>query len=427
MGGLSQVDLGGLCKAFEVMGEDGSGQSYAHRICDTLDLTQGSYSPYLYRDSYGDGMVRVPTYEAIGGRRQISEHRYLTESGAIMGGPARDRWEAGRVDSTIARYFIAAAFGIEELTDRVGIDLGLVKYLRSLTGICANNPSGCLQGSTASRTKQKWGAVKQEQARVAGERTRLEARRREVQQIAQGYRYIEVRVQAKDDLLVKTAHWRDQLVTDPKTFAECDRAIALYTEMIAVAQAMLDRENTSGRDQWMRDQIAMYRTKIPQQRKTFIEAERKRRVTSGFILVHNYDKFSDPMEKADACFEKVTPQGLKQQYCALKNQSMMIAGLHRKMDNYPEKDVCLRHGAPREKSCTSSDRNQWGCTCKTVSANPYSIGSGWSHTVCEGTYTYTPCLESGTKGKDYTDDELISGAQWMCSQATSCSVEYIGH
>nr|HPQ81950.1 hypothetical protein [bacterium] len=282
-----------------------------------------------------------------------------------------------RTDSELARYFIAGAFGIGELTDASGLDMTIVEGLRGLYGACLKDEKNCLDSPQARKVSSAWQAILDERERARVAKRALDAKKTEVAGLQQAYEKLVDKVVDRGQLAVGVAPYKSNMPVLPSTMEDFETAGRLLNGMIEVAKAVISSDEKRMEDDRRRAELVHYRAENPSMRVKIKNA------------MGPYWRFTKAYDAGMKCMPM--PRNSEEEYCVEKNKYEMGVWLEWAAREHPEGWRCLEY---ETKEVLFTKRDSGGATSKTE------------------------CVRWEPKGRDTSEEEAVSKAMSYCS--TTC-------
>ena len=376
--GATKVDFAAYCEAFQALSRaDGSA------ICAALNpSSQKAAIDFLYREEKGDGAIRAPEYGIVKGKAQEIGSLWLLEDGTIRPGGAGGWLNAQALDPEEGRYFIAGAFGVEELAAGASLDPDIVDGLRDLYGVCLKDEEGCLESPQGKGVAARWKEIKAARESVRAAKQLFDETKAAVLKLGRRYEVMAAALNDQKGLLVGVAPYEGTMPSNPTTLEEYRQAGRLFAKKIAVVQSLLAQEDAARAQQNKQVELASYRSKNAGMRKRISQAERL------------YWRFTNAYDEALKCMPMPTTFG--EQYCVEKNKYTMGKALESLAYSHPAKSVCDRS----EERCDKSYFR-------------FAGSSGDHDSKCSSV-----CVSSHTEGRNTSEEEAIETARSYCT--TEC-------
>jgi hypothetical protein len=378
------VDFPAYCWAFDLVQKSQaiSGWQKAS-ICNELDPSDEHYSfEKLKRGAFGDGAVVAPRYEVSKGKVVKIGSVFLKEDGSLMlkrkgGGEEK----VGSVSPTLAKYFIAGAFGMAELAGSYDLDGGIVAGIQNLYGVCREDFETCMQSPEAL-------VLKASIAEIEGEAAALAKAKGDVKSLRSKYTVLTYKVKDKEKLESQVAPLSGAMKSELDSFSDCAKATQQVEAMIKMAENMIKEEAAAAalavqlkKKEEMKSEIEWYNQTVA---KLIVDIKEEEPWYTS--------RYTEALNAAMACMP--TPLTLEQQLNVAKNKYDMAWGLRLRAENHGAKKYCSGEWE------TSKD-------CKTVTEYP---GVGWME--CE---TNRHCTDWTDLDYDYSAKGLMTFATGFCS------------
>lgn len=236
---VTEVNFPAYCTAFKALDE-----GLSNRICFGLDRADDGYwGATMYREKMGDGLIAVPSKIGDGPR----VWRRLGEEGMIMRNE-NGQWVQERdIDPQAAAYFIAGAFGTEELINGHRVDETLAAGIKGMYKLCLSIGDRCLLSDGVKEIGEKWEALKKAEADRKSYPQRLAARKQNTEYLARHLEDIIEGIEDKDSLNMKLAPYYAEVPVLPETLDEYTRLGRILMQMINIACKQRETERKPNR------------------------------------------------------------------------------------------------------------------------------------------------------------------------------------
>lgn len=231
---ITEVNFPAYCTAFKALDEE-----LSNRICFGLDRADDGYwGATMYREKKGDGLIAVPSKI----NDQPNVWRTLGEEGAIM---MREKGEwvlEKNIDPLVASYFIAGAFGADELINGQRVDETIVAGLKRMYELCTSIGNRCLLSDDVKEIRGKWEALKKEQADKESYPRRFAARKKSVEQLTRHLEHLIGGIKDQESLNAKLAPYYAEVPVLPETIDEYIRLEKILMQMTNITYKQGENE-----------------------------------------------------------------------------------------------------------------------------------------------------------------------------------------
>ncbi len=373
--GKTKVNFPAYCEAFSVI------ERWNGEVCGALDPGGDEHSvETMHREGAGDGYVRVPSYRVVRGKFDASGSVWLKEDGSVFrdDGTGNTQGLSG-VDAEKAGYFIAGAFGAEELSDSRYLDGYIISGLRELYRQCIKNISTCLEGPDAKALAARWSALQ-------NSRQELESKKSHVAELWREYDALVSKVQEQGALAMQTTMIGNSLPRNPVTMEECDRVARGLSQLIATAKGVVEAAQRRASEEQTSREIASINARtsvmIPQ-----VEEEEPALMS----------RFTDAVAAGISCMP--TPSTIEEELCVAKNKNTMVSKILTCASAWPRTGYCASGHTENSAGHISCGGGRGDGDC--------SSGEGSSMYVCDQEVEYDYC--DGDAG------ELMQAARSYCT------------
>lgn len=241
---LTEVPFPAYCMAFKVIDEKASDE-----ICYGLDATKGEWANRMFRVQEGDGIVLVRSNVDIDENRRITIWRQLSQDGKITEGLGDEMRHKLDVDPEMAKYFIAGAFGIDELFGTFPLDNSIVDGLHKLHIICTKKGKACQKSKEAFEISERWKEIKGIKEKTAEYNRRLQWKSYSIGWLQKELIFLMGRTRRREKLEAEIAPHMSAMPSSPESLEDYEKAEELYKEMIVIARALVEEEKAIETDE----------------------------------------------------------------------------------------------------------------------------------------------------------------------------------
>lgn len=235
---ITEINFPTYCTAFKALGE-----ALSNRICFGLDRADDGYwGATMYREKKGDGLIAVPS--RIGDQPNV--WRTLGEEGMIMR-REKSEWVPERereIEPQAAAYFIAGAFGVDELINGQRVDETIVAGVKRMYELCTAIGDRCLLSDDVKEIRERYEMLKKEQADKESYPRRLAARKKSVEQLTMHLEHLIGGIRDQESLNAKLAPYYAEVPVLPETLDEYIRLEKILMRMMNIAYKQREEEKS---------------------------------------------------------------------------------------------------------------------------------------------------------------------------------------
>jgi len=322
--GISEVYFPAYCMAFSALDEE-----LSERICRGLQEAEDTTSRIMYRTNEGDGLVYVSSFR---NNRLVTWHG-LSQEGEIKRGTGGNITHKEDIDPIVARYFIAGAFGVDEIYGDIFPDETIVDGIHNLYKVCIKKDTACLRSQAAWDLSREWedvyGAKKEYEEKLQNARNLV------VQIYDQLNLYLRT-AKNRSELEAKLSSYRLAMPSSPVTVEDYNRIRDLLRQMNVIAKMHLKEERGKRDFEEMKNSTPHYN-------------DEARRVLLQTVKEESSDdfRFTSALEAGFECMP--VGSSVTERYCLAQNRfnmaSMILKSL-RQFNNNP----CVKWSHEIEKS-----------------------------------------------------------------------------
>lgn len=233
---ITEVNFPAYCMAFKALGE-----ALSSRICFGLDRADDGYwSTTMYREKKGDGLIAVPS--RIGDGPNV--WRTLGEEGMIMRREKGEWVPEKEIEPQAAAYFIAGAFGADELINGQRVDVTIIAGLKKLYELCTAIGDRCLLSDDVKEIRERYEMLKKEQADKESYPRRLAARKKSVEELTMHLEHLIGGIRDQESLNAKLAPYYAEVPVLPETLDEYIRFEKILMRMVNIAYKQGENEKS---------------------------------------------------------------------------------------------------------------------------------------------------------------------------------------